>query len=516
MIKSAFSALLIFVPLLSFASKGQRGPVVVGSKGFSESIILAEMAALLLEEEGLKVIRKTNLGGTSVVFDALKSGDIDLYPEYTGTGYVMVLKRSGESDPQKVYDAVKYEFSERFGLEWSGPIGFNNTYALAVRASDERFKNVQNISQLKGLVSDKVFAAPHEFMEREDGFGPFKKRYELDFKDGNTKALNSGLMYSAIRDGQVDIIMSYSTDGRIKAYDLKLLKDDLHFFPPYFAAFLSNEKSMREFPEIGIITSQVEGLITEKEMIALNDQVDRGKREPSLVAKNFLVQKGLIEGEIRSGEQKRRGFFTYAFSKRHYLNKLVWEHLALSFGALSLALMVSVPLGIALTRRPMLAKAVFPVVNTVQTVPSLALLGFLIPIIGIGYTPAVIALFLYSLLPLIRNTYTGIDAVDKDMIEAAKGIGLTDSQVLRKVEIPLALPVILAGVRTASVIVIGTATLAALVGAGGLGDPIFRGVATVNSDLILLGAVPSALLAIIVDRGLGLLETKVVSKGLRL
>ncbi len=188
----------------------------------------------------------------------------------------------------------------------------------------------------------------------------------------------------------------------------------------------------------------------------------------------------------------------------------------MSFSALLLAFLLSVPTGIVLTRRPALAKIVFPIINTVQTIPSLALLGFLIPIMGIGYMPAVLALFLYSLLPLVRNTYTGIDAVEKDMIEAAKGIGLTNNQVLMKVEIPLALPVILAGARTASVIVIGTATLAALVGAGGLGDPIFRGVATVNNDLILLGAIPSALLAVLVDRALSFLEVRVVSKGLRL
>ena len=181
-----------------------------------------------------------------------------------------------------------------------------------------------------------------------------------------------------------------------------------------------------------------------------------------------------------------------------------------------MALLVSIPTGVALTRFPKLSKLVFPIINTVQTIPSLALLGFLIPLMGIGYLPAVIALFLYSLLPLIRNTYSGIEGVNSNYIEASRGLGLTPMQILFKVEIPLAMPIILAGVRTASVIVIGTATLAALVGAGGLGEPIFRGVATVNGNLILLGAIPSAILAIVVDKFWEVLEKKLVSPGIRL
>ncbi len=172
-----------------------------------------------------------------------------------------------------------------------------------------RFRDADSISDLKGSLADKVFAAPHEFMERGDGFLPFKKKYQLKFKEQNIKALNSGLMYSAIRDEQVDIIMSYSTDGRIKAYDLKLLEDDLNFFPPYYAAYLTSKKSLREFPEIKSLFSQIEGLVSEEEMMELNDQVDRGKREPKAVAKDFLIKKGLIDGELTGGGKKKRGFF---------------------------------------------------------------------------------------------------------------------------------------------------------------------------------------------------------------
>lgn len=502
------------VSLILFTTFASAKEVVIGSKIFSESIILAEIAAILLEDKGVKVIRKTNLGGTKVVFDALKGGEIDIYPDYTGTGYVMILKESGQTDPETIYDIVSEEFDREWGIVWSRPLGFNNTYALAVRANDERFKSINLIGQLKNTKNLRL-AAPHEFMERVDGFTPFSEHYSLNFDQEKISSLDAGLMYSAIRDKQVDIIMSYSTDGRIKAYNLKLLKDDKSFFPPYFAAYLARKTIMKSVPEIQEVFDELEQNISEKEMVEMNDLVDREKRDPAEVARNFLILKGLIEGKVTKTSIKKN-FFAYAKSKKKYLYRIFKEHLILSFGALIFAILFSVPMGVLLTRKPTIASIVFPMINTIQTIPSLALLGFLIPILGIGLTPAILALFLYSLLPLVRNTYTGIDSVDNDFVEASRGIGLTDWQILFRVEIPLAMPVILAGVRTASVIVIGTATLAALVGAGGLGDPIFRGVATVNSNLILLGAIPSALLAVAADKLLGMAESKLVSKGLRL
>lgn len=509
-------SLVRFILLSLFSLNLFAKELTIGSKSFSESIILSEMLAQILEENyQYKINRKLNLGGTSVLFDALKGGDIDLYPDYTGTGYIMMLKMQGETDPQVVYDIVKKEYEDRFNITWSPSLGFNNTYAIAVRDSDERFEKINTISQAIPLAKELRFVAAHESMEREDGYKAFKKFYQLPFDDNKVKGVDGGLMYSAIRDKHADMIMSYSTDGRIKAYDLKILEDDKKFFPPYYAAFLVKEKTLKEHPALSEIFELFDDLITEDEMIEMNDLVDRAKRDPKNVAHNYLVKKGLITGKIKKPTLKK-GFFNYALSKKKYLLKITKEHLLLSFGALFLALLVSIPTGVALTRFPKLSQYVFPIINTVQTIPSLALLGFLIPLMGIGYLPAVIALFLYSLLPLIRNTYSGIDGVNTNFIEASRGLGLTPMQILLKVEIPLAMPIILAGIRTASVIVIGTATLAALVGAGGLGDPIFRGVATVNGDLILLGAVPSALLAIIVDKFWEFLEKKLVSPGIRL
>jgi len=492
-------------------------PVVVSSKSFGESIILGEILSILLTDRFKQpVVRRLGLGGTKVAFDALVSDDIHVYPDYSGTGYSMILKRSGENDAAKVFDIVNSEFSKRWGIKWSQSLGFNNTYALAVRKDDPQFKNIQKVSELSSLDTGQFrYAAPYEFMERKDGHRGFSEKYNLRFKKNNMISMSAGLMFTAIKDREVDMMIAYSTDGRIGASDLRLLEDDLSYFPPYFVSFLFKESSYKKFPALKKAINLLENKITAKEMIHMNDQVDRLKRDSYQVAKNFLIKKKMLSGHTKS-EFKDMGFFSFAMSKKKYLLKIIKDHLVLSFSAFFLALLVSLPIGILLTRYQKAGMIVFPIVNTIQTIPSLALLGFLIPVVGIGFIPALIALFLYSLLPLIRNTYTGILGVDRNYLEASRGIGLNNFQILIHVELPLAMPIIIAGMRTAIVIVIATATLAALIGAGGLGDPIFRGVSTVNSNLILLGAIPSALLALIVDRSIGFLEKAVVSKGIRL
>lgn len=511
MMKKLFT---VFTLIFCFSLNAE---IIIGSKSFTEQLILGEMAAILLKEKyNQEVTKKLSLGGTKVALDALRNGDIHLYPDYTGTGYSFILQKNDlETDPDKIYREVQKEYLKRFDIIWSPPIGFNNTYALAVREDDKRFENIDSVSQLSGKTNQYRFGGPHEFMERNDGYRNFVDIYKLNFNTDKITALDSGLMYSAIRDKNVDMIMSYSTDGRILAYNLKILDDDRKFFPPYYAAWIAKSETIRKFPALKKMFSDFEELIDEETMVELNNQVDTFKLEPSTVARNFLIKRGLIKG-TPSEKKRGSGFLNYVKAKKRYLIKITKDHLILSFSALFLALLISLPTGIILTRLPSISQPVFAFINTVQTVPSLALLGFLIPLMGIGKAPAILALFLYSLLPLVRNTYTGIKAVDKNFIEASRGMGLTNAQILMRVELPLAMPIILAGIRTASVIVIGTATLAALVGAGGLGDPIFRGVATVNGNLILLGAIPSAILAIVVDKLLGWSEYKLVSNGLRL
>lgn len=513
--------ILIFPLLLSSLSpvhgESLKTPIKIGSKVFSEALLLGEMLALILENKfNQPVVRRLNLGGTKVVFDALQNDDIDIYAEYTGTGYVFILKEKNfVKNPEVIYEKVKKEYYERFKIIWGPPIGFNNSYVLAVRDDDPNFQNINSLSELPKDLTSYGFASAHEFMERTDGFNAFKNFYNLDFNMDEVIGMDSGLMYGALVNEQVDMIMAYGTDGRILAYDLKAIKDDQNFFPPYWAAWNFKEEALRKFPHLQKAVNLFHNLISEEEMRHMNAAVDEYKKSPKEVAKNFLIKKGILKGKI-TNSQAKRSLPLFIYKKRNYLLKVTKDHIKLSALSLLLAIIISLPIGIMLTRYEKMAGPVFAVINTVQTIPSLALLGLLIPITGIGFTPAIIALFLYSLLPLIRNTYTGIHGVDKNYIEASKGMGLTSYQILKSVEIPLAMPVILAGIRTSSVIVIGTATLAALVGAGGLGEPIFRGVATINSQLIILGAAPSALLTITVDKLLGLAETKLISKGLQL
>ncbi|MDP9135247.1 MAG: ABC transporter permease subunit, partial [Actinomycetota bacterium] len=324
------------------------------------------------------------------------------------------------------------------------------------------------------------------------------------------------LMYSAIRDGEVDVIAAFATDGRIDAFDLRLLEDDRHFFPSYEAAPLVRQAALREHPELGPALDRLAGILSDAEMRRLNHAVDHGGRPIAEVAQEFLAGKGLAPA-VTPGTRTSAdsSFWSYAWTRRAEVWRLLKQHLFLTLSGLLAAMALAIPLGIALTRFRRLAGPVFSVINVVQTIPSLALLGFLIPVLGIGVTPAIVALFLYGLLPLVRNTYTGISQIDPSLVEGCRGMGLTDMQILRKAELPLAVPIIMAGIRTSAVVLVGTATLAALIGAGGLGDPILRGVSSVNSNLILLGAMPAALLAIVLDRGLHFVERRLTSRGLR-
>ena len=509
-----FLSLSFFKENMASASESNK-QLIIGSKLFTENILLAEMLSLLLEEKyNFKIIRKFNMGGTKLVFDSLKNKYIDIYPEYTGTGYAMLLKRSGEANPKKTYHIVKSEFLKNFQMAWSLPLGFENTYALAVRAEDARFQKIHSISQLKRHIDSFRLGMGYEFVERKDGFDNFSKKYQLYFTKNQVVTMNTSLMYSALNNREVDMIMAYSTDGRIKAFKLKTLKDDKSFFPSYEAAYLTRQDVLKTWPEVQAAFADLENNISKKEIISLNNQVDQLDYGLTQSARNFLIQKKLLVDNTQ--KLQKVSLIDYYISKKKYFFKILIEHLILVFVSLFFALCFSIPIGIWAVRNTSVERIVFSLVNILQTVPSIALLGLLIPLLGIGFVPAVSALFLYSLLPLIRNTFEGIRNVDRSYIEASAGTGLSAWQILIFVQIPLALPVILAGVRTSTVIVVGTATLAAFIGAGGLGDPIFRGIATLDSRLIFLGAVPACLLAVILDTGVAVIENLVISKGLKL
>jgi osmoprotectant transport system permease protein len=369
------------------------------------------------------------------------------------------------------------------GLKAVAPLGFNNTYALALRDSVAQRLGVKTISDLAKLPAAALkLGLSHEFQQRADGWPALQKAYALPQPAG--AALDHGLAYDALKAGQVDLIDVYSTDAQIGRAGLRVLVDDRAFFPRYDAVLLMRA-GVDEKPLL-----KLAGRIDEATMIALNAQVELDGLGFEQVARGFLAGK--------AGTAPRPGFMGRLFAPD--LGRLLLQHLVLVFGALALAVAVGVPLGVLAHGRPRLAGLVLGLVGLLQTVPSLALLAFLIALLGvIGFVPALLALFVYALLPVVRNTHAGLAGVSPGLVSAARALGLKDAQVLRHIQLPLALPTLLAGVKTAAVINVGTATVAAFVGAGGLGERIVAGLAVNDRELMLAGALPAAALALLVQ-----------------
>jgi glycine betaine/choline ABC-type transport system substrate-binding protein len=295
----------------SAVAQDDKPTVTVGSKDFTESIVLAEIVSQLLEDHGYTVERQFNLGGTAVVHQAMISGEVDIYVEYTGTGLIAILGQelpqdeaaapeagaspAATSGQDAVYDIVKREYQEQFGLTWLEPGGFNNTYALAVTQETADAHGLETISDLQGIAGDMTFGATQEFLVRPDGLPGLEEAYGLDF--GDEKGLDPGLLYSALDEGQVDVISAFATDGRIPALDLVVLEDDKNFFPPYYAAPVVDSELLEQNPEIADILNELAGQIDDATMADLNYQVDEGGEEPADVARAFLEERGLIGGE---------------------------------------------------------------------------------------------------------------------------------------------------------------------------------------------------------------------------
>ncbi|WP_434642529.1 glycine betaine ABC transporter substrate-binding protein [Thermoanaerobacterium thermosaccharolyticum] len=290
---SAILTLVIISALISGCGKSS-GTVVIGSKNFTEQIIMGNMLATLVEKNtNLKVVRKLNLGGTDVAFNALKSGDIDVYVEYTGTGLVNILKEPTQNNSDAVYNEVKKDFKEKYNLDWLEPIGFNNTFTLAISPSVEEKYHPKTISDLKKISSNLVLGSTMEFTERPDGYPGLKKTYNIKFK--SVKGMDSGLRYPAIEKGDVDVIDAFSTDGMLKAYNLTVLKDDKNFFPPYYAAPLVRDDTLKKYPELKDVLNKLAGQINDETMRELNYKVDKLGEDPKTVADDFLKSKGLIK-----------------------------------------------------------------------------------------------------------------------------------------------------------------------------------------------------------------------------
>lgn len=289
----------VILPFLVFAAGGfsyvhTRPDITIGSKNFTEQIILGHIMALLIEEHAnLTVDRRFSLGGTMICHGALTHGGIDLYAEYTGTGLTAVLGQDPSGDPDQVFETVSREYQARFDAEWLDPFGMNNTYAITVRQADAERNGWNKVSDLEPWAASLHAGFPGEFVERPDGYPGFQKVYRFEF--GRTSDIDAGLMYDAIANEAVDVIAAFATDARIAAYNLRPLVDDRVFFPPYHAAPVVKTETLRQHPQIHAALGKIAGALDNRSMRELNGRVDQEKRSPESVAKAFLYSKGLLK-----------------------------------------------------------------------------------------------------------------------------------------------------------------------------------------------------------------------------
>jgi len=285
---------VVLISVFFQEAKGQEKPVIiVGSKGFTEQTIVGNMVALLMENNGFKVDRKIGLGGTVICHEAIVRGDINVYVEYTGTGLTAILKKPAVKDPDEAYQIVKKEYEEKFKLTWLKPWGFNNTYCIVMRKADADRLKAKKVSDLKPYAKDLIFGATIEFLARPDGVPGLTKFYDLKFKD--QKGMDPGLVYKAIAENQVDVISGFATDGRIPAFNLVVLEDDLKFFPPYYAAPVVRDDLLAKTPQVADILNKLAGKISDTTMATLNYTVDGKKQPAEEVARDFLKSLNLIK-----------------------------------------------------------------------------------------------------------------------------------------------------------------------------------------------------------------------------
>ena len=507
-------ALALALLLAAAAGPLAAGRVVVGSKNFAESRLLGELFAQLLEERtDLTVERRLGLAGTQVCFEALRTGAIDLYPEYTGTGLVSLLGRPPEGDARHTLALVRREFRRRWDLHWLVPLGFENAYEIAVPRALAEAEGLRRLSDLAPLAPDLRAGFGYEFAERPDGLPGLESVYGLSFAE--VRRLQQAIKYQAAAAGRVDVLDVYTTDGRLLTHDLTVLEDDRGLFPPYEAVALVRGATLDEHPEVGAALALLTHAFDEPGMRRLNRRLQEGGEGEARVAAAALAELGLALSAADAGAPApRRALLPYLWAEREPLGRRLLEHLAMAALALGLGALMAVPAGLALERRRRLAEPLIRLLGTSQTIPSIALLAFMIPLLGVGPMPAIVALWIYSLYPIVRNTFSGVRDADPEAVAAATALGMTETQVLRSIRLPLAAPTIMAGVRTAGILTVGTATLAAFIGAGGLGEPIVTGLQLADTILVLSGALPAALLAVAVDLALGWLERAVRPRGL--
>ncbi len=466
------------------AQVAQEEAIVVGSKQFTENVILGHMATLMLREAGFNARHRAELGGSRFLWEALRRGDIDVYPEYTGTLIEEIL--AGENVTRENLP----ETLKQYGLRMTEPLGFNNTYALGLLPERAESLGVERISDLRDH-PELDFAFSNEFMERGDGWPTLRQAYNLPHR--GVRGVDHDLSYQGLLSGAVDVIDLYSTDAEIDAYDLKVLEDDQSFFTQYMAVFVHREDLSERAPEALDVLRQLEGQLSEEDMIHLNRRGKIDGESEEAVAASFLRESLGLAG-IES---------VAAVSRIERVLLRTYEHTMLVLVSLLAAIIAAIPLGIIAAKRRVLGSGVLLLIGLTYTVPSLALLALMVPLMGLGFVPATVALFVYSLLPIVWNTYTGLRDIPGPLMESAEALGLSPMAQLRLVELPLAMPSIMAGIKVAAVINIGTATLGALIGAGGYGQPILTGIRRADLTLILEGTIPAAVMTVL---ALALLE----------
>jgi osmoprotectant transport system permease protein len=479
-------------------SHARAAEIQVGSKIMVESRILGEMLAHLARDAGPAANHREGLGGTLVVWHALLKGDVDAYVEYTGTISAEILSDQNIRGEEAMRQALAAQ-----GIVMSRPLGFNNTYAIGMRKEVAERLGIRTISDLRGH-PELRFGFSNEFRNRADGWPGLQKRYGLP--QANVKSLDHELAYRGVAAGSLDATDVYSTDAAIRQYDLKVLEDDLRYFPNYQAVILYRVALNTEAPEVVRSLLRLEGALDEATMTSLNARVQLDGEDQSQVAADFVNERFAANAVATT-----RG-------KAWRLLELTGQHLGLVALSLAAAVLVALPLGILAARLPVLGQILLGATGIIQTVPSLALLIFLTPWLGLNALPAILALFLYGLLPIVRNTCTGLRDIPLSLRESAEALGLSPIARLRLIELPLASPTILAGIKTAAVINVGTATLAGLIGAGGYGELIWEGISlgVSGTGLMVQGAAAAAIMALCVQGVFELVERYVVPKGLRL
>lgn len=484
------------VTAVQAASVADGAVLRVGSKRFTESYILGELLAQTAAPHA-RVEHKQGLGNTAIVLAALKSGSIDVYPEYTGTISLEILKHAESATLEQMQRELAAQ-----GLGVAVPLGFNNTYALAVRGDAGGPRKLSDLPAQREL----HYGLSHEFIGRADGWPGLARQYGINARP---RGLDHGIAYEALAQKQVDVIDIYSTDAKISQYGLRVLEDDRNYFPRYDAVLLYRLDAAQRFPAAWQALRALEGRISASDMIAMNAAAELRGKPFNAIASDWLARHRAPAAAVAAADDHSLPTRASAVAapgaptllKRLFADDfwpLTRQHILLVALSVAMASAVGIPLGILAAYRPKLREPVMAAAGILQTIPSLALLAILIPLLGtIGTVPALCALFVYALLPIIRNTCTGISGVPPGLKQAAQALGLRTMQRLKEIELPLAAPVILAGVKTAAVMSVGTATIAAFIGAGGYGERITTGLALNDNTLMLAGALPAAILALL-------------------